>query len=172
LPQLLGSAILSSEPCFARAFNLRPVPIISINLWLDRSVTGVEFAGLRGTTVQWLFNKGHMLRAGDNYLSLVISGAYKEMGLSKENLVTLATRELGELLPEVRGAKVIYSSVRKEPFATFSPSPGADQWRPSARTPLKGFYLAGDWTRTGLPATIESAVLSGNAAARAVLEDS
>ena len=167
---LLPGVLLRSEPFFTNILSLRPAPIISINLWFDRPITEVEFVGLRGTTVQWLFNKGKILGSGENYVSLVLSGAHEHITRAKQELLAVALRELRELLPVAREAKLVHSLILKERLATFSPSWEAEQMRPAARTPVKGLYLAGDWTATGLPATIEGAVQSGYTAAREFLE--
>jgi zeta-carotene desaturase len=169
LIKLLPADLLRSEPCFTDILSLRPAPIISINLWFDRTVTDLEFVGLRGSNVQWLFNKGKIFGSGQNYVSLVLSGAHAQVGRPKEELLADALRELAELLPTVRAAKLIHSLIIKERFATFSPCVGVEQVRPPARTPVRGLYLAGDWTATGLPATIEGAVKSGGAAAEEML---
>ena len=170
LPLLLPGDLLRSEPFFGGMTALRPAPIISLNLWFDRPVTHVEFAGLRGTTFQWLFNRSRILGSGDNCLSLVLSGAHGHIGRPKEDLTALALRDLCDLLPSVHGARVIHSLLLKERFATFSPTWDVEGVRPTAATPVRGLYLAGDWTATGLPATIEGAVQSGYAAARAILQ--
>jgi squalene-associated FAD-dependent desaturase len=171
LTTLVPGELLRSDPFFTNILSLRPAPIISINLWFDKPITELEFAGLRGTTIQWLFNKGKILGTGEHYISLVLSGAPEHIGRSKEDLLAVATDELRQLLPGARDAKLVHSLVLKERFATFSPSWEADALRPAARTPVRGLYLAGDWTATGLPATIEGAVQSGYTAARAVQED-
>ncbi len=167
---ILPSELLRTEPFFAAALTLRPAPIISINLWFDAPVTDLEFVGLRGTTIQWLFDKSRILGTNDHYVSLVLSGAHEHVSRSKEELLAIALRELGEMLPAVRKAKLLHSLIIKERFATFSPSPAAEPLRPPARTPIRGLFLAGDWTATGLPATIEGAVQSGYTAAREVLQ--
>jgi len=169
LPVLLPSEVVNSAPFFARIRELRPAPIISIYFWFDRPITDFEFVGLRGTTIQWLFNKGKILGVDEPYVSLVLSGAHEHVKRSKEDLRDAALAELRMLLPQMHGAKVTHSLVIKERFATFSPLVGAEALRPPARTPVQGLYLAGDWTATGLPATIEGAVQSGYAAAEAVL---
>lgn len=175
LARLLPGDLLRAEPFFTNILSLRPAPIISINLWFDRPITGLEFAGLRGTTVQWLFNKGRILNEGQTpgpgggYVSLVLSGAHAHIGRSKEDLLAVALRELGQLLPAAREAKLVHSLIIKERFATFSPDCGVESVRPRPVTPLRGFYLAGDWTATGLPATIEGAVQSGYNAAQEIL---
>jgi zeta-carotene desaturase len=171
LAGLLPGELLRFERFFAPVISLRPAPIISINLWFDRPITELDFVGLRGTTIQWLFNKGTILSSGENYVSLVLSGAHRHIGRSKEELLAMALRELGDLFPEAQKAKLHHALVIKERFATFSPTWEAEQVRPTARTPVRGLYLAGDWTATGLPASIESAVQSGYTAARAILDD-
>jgi zeta-carotene desaturase len=168
LGEILPQELVGSDLFFASALSLRPVPIISINLWFDRPVTQLDFAGLRGTTIQWLFNKGKIFGHRENYVSLVVSGARNQAERPKDELVAVALQELSELLPAVREARVLRSLVVKERQATFSPSCEAEDLRPPTSTPVKGLYLAGDWTATGLPATIEGAVRSGYAAARAV----
>jgi zeta-carotene desaturase len=169
LAALLPGDLLRSQPFFGGLLALRPAPIISINLWFDGPVTELEFIGLRGTTIQWLFNKGRILSSGENYVSLVLSGAHPHIAHSKEELLQIALRDLGELLPAVRRAKLLHSLVIKERFATFSPTWEAEQVRPPSLTPVRGLYLAGDWTATGLPATIEGAVQSGYTAAETIL---
>jgi len=169
LPGLLPSDTVHSEPIFSRVLRLRPAPIISLYLWFDRPVTDLEFVGLRGTTIQWLFNKGKILGTDENYVSLVLSGAHDHVERSKEDLRDMALQELRRLLPGMRDARLTHSLVIKERFATFSPCVGVDALRPPAVTPVRGLYLAGDWTATGLPATIEGAVQSGYSAAEAIL---
>lgn len=169
LPALLPPGTVKAEPFFSRILELRPAPIISLYLWFDQPVTHLEFGGLRGTTIQWLFNKGKILGTSENYVSLVLSGAHDHIGRSKEDLRDMAVRELMTLLPGMRNAKLTHSLVIKERFATFSPCVGVEALRPQAVTPIRGLYLAGDWTATGLPATIEGAVQSGYTAAEAIL---
>jgi zeta-carotene desaturase len=166
---LMPGDLLRSEPFFAGALALRPAPIISIILWFDVPITDLEFVGLRGTNIQWLFDKSRILSASDHCIALVLSGAHEHVSRSKEELLAISLRELGEVLPSVRKAKLLHSLVIKERFATFSPSPEAELLRPNARTPIRGLFLAGDWTATGLPATIEGAVQSGYTAAKEVL---
>ena len=171
LARLLPGELLRREPFFAPVVSLRPAPIISINVWFDRAITELDFVGLRGTTIQWLFNKGKILGLSENYVSLVLSGAHQHIARSQDELLATALLELGELFPAAQKAKFRHSLIIKERFATFSPTWEAQQLRPTARTPVRGLYLAGDWTATGLPATIESAVQSGYTAAGAILDD-
>ena len=171
LASLLPGELLRREPFFAALIFLRPAPIISINLWFDRPITDLDFAGLRGATAQWLFNRGKIADRRDGYVTLVLSGAYRQIAKSKDELLATALRELGDFFPEAGQAHLLHSLVIKERFATFSPTCEAEELRPAARTPVRGLFLAGDWTATGLPATIEGAVQSGYAAAQAMKDD-
>ena len=171
LAGMLPGDLLCQEPFFAGVLSLRPAPIISINLWFERAITELEVVGLRGSTMQWLFNRGKILGTGEPYVSLVLSGAHQHLARHKEELLSTALLELGDLFPLSRTVQLCHSLIIKERFATFSPTWEAERLRPAARTPVRGLYLAGDWTDTGLPATIEGAVQSGYKAARAILDD-
>jgi hydroxysqualene dehydroxylase len=155
---------------FARAGKLRSSPIVSINLWFDRPVVDREFVGLLGTNVQWLFNKDLIFGGArqSNHVALVISAARGYTDWTKPRLIEMALAELRSVLPQSRDAEVVHSRIIKERAATLSHTVDSDQLRPGARTSLRNLFLAGDWTDTGLPATIESAVVSGNLAANLV----
>jgi hydroxysqualene dehydroxylase len=152
----------------------RSSPIIAIHLWFDRQITDLDFAAVIDTRIQWLFNKSLYSQADVSlprkntiqYLTLVVSGAEEYIKLSKEQLVEIAFEDLQRVLPEARNAKIVHSLVMKEKRATFSPLPGLEQVRPKTYTKFSNLFLAGDWTSTGYPATIEGAVLSGKNAAR------
>ena len=154
--------------------HFKSSPIISIHLWLDREITNLDFAALLETRVQWFFNKSKLLNekkegiAVRQYLSLVISAADEFVGLNKKRLVEIAVEDLRRVLPRARDAKVNHSLVIKEKRATFLPSPGLEALRPQARTKFDNLFLAGDWTATGYPATIEGAVMSGRRAAELI----
>ncbi len=170
--QFLPEDLVRAEPCFSKIRILRPAPIISIYLWIDRPVTDLDFVGLRGTTVQWLFNRSRIDGSSGHLVSLVLSGAHNHVDRSKEELLSVAIEDLARLFPSCRRAGVLRSLVIKERLATFSPSVESADARPTARTPIRGLYLAGDWTDTGLPATIEGAVESGYTAAGEILSES
>jgi squalene-associated FAD-dependent desaturase len=165
---LVASSKTMSERLSDAAASFESSPIVTINLWLDRSVFEQEFVALLDSRVQWVFNRSKILNLKHNsrqYLSLVISGAaeYAEMG--KEEIIRLATEDLQKVIPQAREARVMHSLVIKEKRATFSPKPGLEALRPTTKTQFENFFLAGDWTNTGYPATIEGAVMSGRAAA-------
>lgn len=151
--------------------QLRAAPIVSLSLWLDRAVVQEPLVGLLGTDVQWVFNKSKILglQGPEQYLALVISGAHKHVASDPKLLLETARRELGACFPEFQKATIKRWKVVKEPFATLSPVPGSEAMRPEPGRGAPGFIWAGDWTRTGLPATIESAVVSGHKAAEAIL---
>ncbi len=148
----------------AAAAALGSSPIVSVNLWLDRSVTDTAFVGLAGRTFQWIFDRSRIVAEPSAHLALVSSGAGEIAGLDNPTIVARAREDLASALPAARGADVRRAVVVREKRATFSLAPGGPA-RPGARTPVAGFVLAGDWTDTGLPATIEGAVVSGHLAA-------
>lgn len=152
--------------------GLKASPIISLCLWLDRPLLGAQtLVGMLGTDVQWAFNKGRILgrtNGGGEYLSLVISGARRHVSWDPKALLELARRDLASGFPGFRKAKITRWKVVKEPYATLSPVPGSEALRPGPGLGAPGFYFAGDWTRTGLPATIESAVVSGHRVAELI----
>lgn len=145
-------------------------PIITINLWLDRPVLQHQLVALLDSEVQWIFNKSALFgkESKGQYLSLVMSGAHDHVDLEREVLEALGMEELRRFLPAARNANVLSSLVIKEKRATFSPKPGVEAYRPSTRTKTPNLFLAGDWTNTGYPATIEGAVISGFNAAKEV----
>ena len=138
-------------------------PITGVHLWFDRSVTQLAHATLLDRTVQWMFNK-----SGGRYLQIVISASRSLLDMSRNDVVELAVRELAEFLPRVREAKLEKAHVVKEVRATFSPRPGVEPLRPTSATKFANLFLAGDWTRSGWPPTMEGAVRSGYLAAEAV----
>jgi zeta-carotene desaturase len=138
-------------------------PITSIHLWFDRAVTELPHAALLDRTIQWLFNK-----EGGRHVQLVVSASQALVEMSREQIIALALREMGEFFPAARHAVVVRAHVVKEVRATFSPAPGIEAHRPPARTAYRNFLLAGDWTKTGWPSTMEGAVRSGYLAAEAV----
>jgi len=147
--------------------TLAPAPIVGATLKLDRPVMAERFLGMLKTETHWVFNKTmiHGTKEEGQTVAVVISGAHKQIGYSPEKIMAAATRDLAACLPDFSKAKILASKVVKEPFATLSPTPGSEAKRPEPGTGMPGFSFAGDWTRTGFPATIESACLSGQIAA-------
>ena len=182
--ELRAEAIVSAVPWFAvrplfdevppplqqillDASRMASCPIVTANLWFDRNVLETPFVGLPGRAMQWAFDRGAITGSNASYVSLVSSGAADVVGMTNDGVVNLALGELRDALPRARAAVVRKASVVRERRATFSLAPGQPA-RPGPNTLLAGFYLAGDWTDTGLPGTIESAAMSGHRAAEAV----
>ena len=165
-------ASMRDDSFFAPIAELKSSPIICVHAWFDRAVTDSAFVGFIGTTTQWLFNKRRIFeQRGERhpgYLSFVISGARKLVDRSNEELADIVIDDLTTMIPAAIEAKVLRTLVLKEKHATMAPSPETFGLRPSTATPIANLFLAGDWVQTGLPATIESAVLSGRAAASAI----
>lgn len=150
--------------------KLESSPIVSINLWFDRPVIDREFTGLIGTRCQWVFNKDMILATDKktNQIAVIISAAREFVDWTREALVEMALSELHEMIPASRQANLIQSAIVKEREATMAHTVESDHLRPGPRTAFTNLLLAGDWTDTGLPATIESAVLSGGVAAQMI----
>ncbi len=154
--------------------------ITGIHLWFDREITPLPHAVLLDRTIQWMFHKSkfHERRFHESkenastgsYVELVVSASKPLVQKSREEILELATRELAEFFPAVKDAKVVKAAVIKEIYATYAILPGLDKYRPEAKTPWPHIFLAGDWTATGWPATMEGAVRSGYLAAEALME--
>ena len=162
--------------------QFRHVPLAGIHLWFDREITELPHAVLLDSTIQWMYQRdklqparGRNAHAPDqpgqgsvSHLELVVSVAHSLVPMSQPEIIELALRELALFFPAVRDAKLLKAVVTKELRATFSVPPGLDARRPPARTAWPGLYLAGDWTDTGWPATMEGAARSGFLAAEAL----
>jgi hydroxysqualene dehydroxylase len=172
LRRMVRPEVLSAKASLRTLSALKSAPIVSINLWYDRQVTELEFVGLLDSPVEWVFNKNAI--AGEpvdklQHLALVISGAHEAAKQTKEELIALAEREMERFFPAARQTKPRHAVVIREHDATLSHTVGVARLRPPQQTEFENFYLAGDWTDTGLPATIESAVWSGQECARRIL---
>jgi zeta-carotene desaturase len=165
LPETSGA-----EPLRRSVEQFEPSPITGIHLWFDRTISELDHAVLLDRTIQWMFNKSKLLDRSENgpggsYIELVVSSAKSLVEKSLPEIVDLAGQELCEFFPAARGATLLKSTVIKEVHATYSPRPGLDLSRPQAVTSWPRVFLAGDWTATGWPATMEGAVRSGYRAA-------
>jgi squalene-associated FAD-dependent desaturase len=138
-------------------------PITGIHLWFDRPVTDLPHATLLDRTIQWMFNKHE-----GRYVQLVVSASRSLVEMPRAEVIALGVRELAEFFPRVKEARLEKAHVVKEVRATFSARPGLEASRPPARTAVANLFLAGDWTRSGWPATMEGAVRSGYLAAEAL----
>ncbi|XMA39515.1 hydroxysqualene dehydroxylase HpnE [Streptomyces albogriseolus] len=153
-----------------RLLDIGTAPILNVHVVYDRKVLARPFFAALGTPVQWVFDRTDAsgLRGGQ-YLALSQSVAQDDIDAPVAALRERYLPELERLLPHTRDARVEDFFVTRERTATFAPAPGVGRLRPGARTKAPGLYLAGAWTATGWPATMESAVRSGVGAADAAL---
>jgi squalene-associated FAD-dependent desaturase len=188
--ELLPPEIAQADPAFRNLDKIKDSPITGVHFWFDREVTSEPFITLLDTTVQWVFNKTALfgptqvaatgtsdakadaaiskIAAAKQYLQLVISASYDFLQKPRQEIIDLCLKEVRQALPAARAANLVKATVIKEAAATFSPQPGVDRWRPKHQTSVDKLFLAGDWTATGWPATMEGAVRSGYLAAEAV----
>ena len=167
-PALAGTPV-------SRAAQLRTAPIVNVHVIYDRTVTDLPFAAAVGSPVQWFFDRTHAsglpaIHPGGQYLAITVSAAD---GIVDEPSGALQERFVGalaQLLPRARHAHVLDAFVTRERHATFRQAAGTARLRPGPATTIDGLWLAGAWTDTGWPDTMESAVRSGIAAAEAVLD--
>jgi len=176
----------AAEPLRQTLSRFETSPITGIHLWFDRQITDLDHAVLLDRTIQWMFHKSRLLVAagahaqavgsnGDaavseinSYVELVVSSSKTLVEKSRQEIIDLALSELREFFPGARAASLVKATVIKEVHATYSPRPGIESHRPSPETVWPRIFLAGDWTATGWPATMEGAVRSGYAAAQCV----
>ena len=134
-------------------------------MWFDRAITDLPHATLLDRTIQWMFNKGQ-----GRAVQLVVSASRSLLEMPRADVIALAVKELAEFFPEAGRARLEKAHVVKEARAVFSAKPGLEAHRPPSRTGIANVFVAGDWTRSGWPATMEGAVRSGYLAAEAVAE--
>jgi squalene-associated FAD-dependent desaturase len=175
-------------PELRRLDSLQASPITGVHLWFDRPVCPFEHVVTPGRLIQWVFNhtaiqgrkapepqathdKEPVSSAGGQYLQIVISASYELLAMDKAAIRDAVLGDLAEIWPETREARLLRWWVVTEHGATFAVRPGVDALRPTQRMPIDGMFLAGDWTRTGWPATMEGAVRSGYLAAEGILRD-
>ena len=174
-PQLLH------EPFFRGTKELSTAPIVNIHVWYDRLVmerSSTPFVAFVGSPLQWVFDKSNILesdggdrepaeRSPGQYICISVSGAWEYINRPKEEIREIFLKAMAEAFPRAREARVEQLLVVKS-AATFRCTPGAAWLRPTTRTPVENLFLAGDWTDTGWPSTMEGAVISGVEAARAI----
>lgn len=167
--EILPPAVGNTPGYFGGIHKLESSPISSLHFWLDRPITAMPHVVLVECLGQWLFSRGES-NPGEHHYQVVISASRSLRALGHEELKNRVWRELGELFPRARKAKLLRAKVITEQGATFSAVPGVDNYRPDQGSPLANLLVAGDWTRTGWPATMEGAVRSGYLAAERLLE--
>ena len=177
-----------SQPPFDRVDQLQTAPIASVHLWFDRSITDLPHAVLVGRLGQWLFNRGGVpssefrvpseaqatrnseLGTRNFYYQVVISNARAVAERPQADVIAEVVSELKAIWPEAAAAELRHSRMIVEHKAVFSPLPGSEELRPAQQSPIANLQLAGDWTQTGWPATMEGAVRSGFVAAENVTQ--
>jgi squalene-associated FAD-dependent desaturase len=159
------ATILDDAPAFGvgglEAFEA--MPIVDVHLWYDRPVLGCDFAALLDSPVQWVFEKS------PGYVCCSLSAADALVGRPESELVELGRNALAEVLPQAARAHLVRGAATRDPEATFIPAPGVR--RPGPSTRMSNLVIAGAWTDTGWPATIESAVVSGRRAANTLFRN-
>ena len=175
--QLIPEDLRERMPALARLGEMQAAPITGVHFWFDRAVCPFDHVVTPGRLIQWVFNhtaiQGRAAAADSaekgQYLQLVISASYDLLALDKVAIRDRVLAELDEIWPAAREAKLLRWWVVTEHGATFAVRPGVEALRPPQRTPIDGLFLAGDWTDTGWPATMEGAVRSGYLAAQEIL---
>ena len=166
-----------SAPIREKLSHFENSPITGIHLWFNRQISDLDHAVLLDRTIQWMFHKSRLQpmrtqnengSSGGSYIELVVSSSKTLIDKTRSEIVDLAVVEVREFFPAARQANLVKSTVIKELNATYSPRPGIDAHRPSQVTSWPNVFLAGDWTATGWPATMEGAVRSGYLAAEAL----
>jgi len=168
MPPADGAEVLGSQ-----LERHRHWPICSVHLWFDREITTLDHAVLLDREIHWMYNKSRLQpwrKQKGSYVELVVSASRAFASLTRELAIAQAVSELAEFFPEAASAKLEKSALVKEMCATFGVPPGIDALRPTSVSPWTNCFLAGDWTATGWPSTMESGARSGHLAAEAVCE--
>lgn len=161
LLDLLPAETIEVHSYFHHLRRLETSPITSVHLWYDRPVMELPHVVLVDCVGQWVFNRG------EGYVQIVVSAARQFRGLGREEIQRRIVEEMEKLFPRAKPQAVVRARVVTEQAATFSAVPGVDRWRPPQVSPIENLLVAGDWTATGWPATMEGAVRSGYLAAAA-----
>lgn len=175
----LAKLLPVGAPLATQCRELEESPIVSLHLWLDREIMDEPFVGFLDSPLHWVFSHDHIaadatradrpehLRGAHRY-ALVVSGAGDMINMPTEEIEALGLREMRRFLGRSKDAEVLHRVVYKSRGATFKTTPDAEKVRPGTSTGWHNLWLAGDWTDTGLPATLEGAIVSGNRAAHLV----
>jgi squalene-associated FAD-dependent desaturase len=168
LLDLLPIEIVERFDCFRNLRQLEVSPITSVHLWFDRPILDLPHVVLIDCLGQWVFNRGQSA-SGEQYVQIVVSASRLLRSWGHDEIQRRVVEELKQLFPAAKSANLPRGRVVTEHSATFSAVPGVDRSRPGQPSPIPNLLLAGDWTRTGWPATMEGAVRSGYLAAECIL---
>jgi squalene-associated FAD-dependent desaturase len=164
------AARLVPEVVPAAEDRLAGSPITAVHLWFDRDVVDLPHAVLVGRVSQWVFRGDDSAQGRPGYCQVVISASRGLFDGDRARLLEAVVDEVREVFPAARAATLVDSRIVTDPTAVLSVRPGVEASRPPARTSIENLFLAGDWTATGWPSTMEGAVRSGRLAAEALLE--
>ena len=178
LLKVLPENVVNDHPLFGHLRGLATSPIVNVHLWYDRPVMHGDFCALVDSPLQWVFNQTSILAKGSGaeadtsgqHICVSISAAWDYINHPREALTKIIIEEMAEVFPLAKKARVARSVVVKQRHATFRCLPGAGDLRPGCRTPINNLFLAGEWTATGWPSTMEGAVRSGYNAAGAIID--
>ncbi len=170
---VLAAPLAAALPKLNKLDKIEALPITAVHLWLDRQVVFLRHAMMVERLSQWMFQHDHASLLADPkkpgfYYQIVISGN-SVLGYHRQDIMAAVFRDLQVIWPVARDAKVLHWRVVTQPRAVFSMQPGVDQLRAGQTTPVDNLFLAGDWTQTGWPSTMEGAVRSGYRAVEALL---
>lgn len=191
LLKLLPAEVKEGVAYWENLSRLELSPIAGVQLWFDREIECPPALALLDRKTEWIFNKTKNFAVGSGrgedseksgsqvpanmssgtHLSMVLSASRPYSKMPKEELLALVLQDVEETLPDARGARVLRSQIVRWPKATLSPMPGSDAFRPDQRSPVPNLFIAGEWTQTGWPSTMEGAVRSGYLAAERLLEE-
>lgn len=169
LPKLLPPELLKIIDPGNQFTSILSAPISSVHLWFDRPLTDLPNAILVDRLSQWVFARSPGDRRDEHYYQVVISASHDLAGREKQGVIDEVLQDLAAIFPATTGVKLLRSKLLTEDQAVFSVRPGLDAIRPTQQTAIPNLVLAGDWTRTGWPATMEGAVRSGYLAVEAIL---
>ena len=169
--EVVDQQLAATWPWLAAMDAVEPSPITGVHLWFDRPIMPLEHAVLVGRLSQWVFHRTEVEpgTAGGHYYQVVVSASRNLAGRDRGAIIEDVCRELAEIWPQAAAARRLHARVVTEHAAVFSTRPGLEQIRPAQQTATPGVLVAGDWTATAWPATMESAVRSGYLAAESIL---
>jgi zeta-carotene desaturase len=173
LRKLLPAEATTDVAYFENLRQLELAPLLGVHLWFDRAFDCPPALALLDRETEWVFNKTKnfdLPQSQGTYLSTVISASRRYVGLSQEEILERTLADIRTSLPGAAGAQLVRWRIVRWPKATFSPKPRVDALRPDQRSPLANLFVAGEWTQTGWPSTMESAARSGYRAAEYILE--
>jgi hydroxysqualene dehydroxylase len=159
----------AAAPAAADWHRLGSSPIVNVHLRYQAAVTGLPFAAAVDSPAQWIFDRSVPMMRGEQHLVVSLSAADQALHRPSAELVGEQRAALAALFPAARRVPVRDGFVTREPHATFRQAPGTRRYRPAAATALPGLALAGAWTDTGWPDTMEGAVRSGHTAADVII---